>query len=609
MLNAGFVREGIHNGATQEFLFGGFLLVPALMRLDRDGEPVTLPPTSFQALVLLIENRDRIVTKRELLDKIWSDTTVEENTLNQSISALRKVLGDTRKEARFIATIPGVGYRFVMEVMERPRTAPAPPPEEATRKEGGTPFAKKPAAIALGLIVCIVASVAGWRAISKNDTAVLVLPLESIGSFADDSEYARKGLVTDVEAALARSPGLRVAAGVPAPVLKNGDVEEIARRVKASAVLRGQVRENAGALILTFELVNPATHRILWSDQFGAKRNELESAELRVVAGVDKALGLSGGAREPRKVDPAAHDLYLQGRGVALTRKSADLDRAIALFEKAAAIDPAYADAFTGIADAAGLQAVNGPAPAGVLEKARTAALRAVELDGDSAAAHDALGLVYYAEWNWAEARRELKQALRLNLYDSTAHHRLALVDYAFGDYREAEAELKTAMEINPYAAVHAFTLAELYISARKYDDAIRIGELIIKEFSDSSYPHFLEMQAYRAMGNGPAALNQMRTVSRTEETPSLKAMLAIDEGRPGDARRLLAEMGTDDMYWATVCAELGDRTRMLAILQHLLEARNVIVLAMKDDPVFDSYRKDREFSQLIGRLRLPGAH
>jgi DNA-binding winged helix-turn-helix (wHTH) protein/TolB-like protein/tetratricopeptide (TPR) repeat protein len=601
MLNAGAGTEGI-----REFVFGEFVLVPALMRLDRNGKSLNFPPTAFHALVLLVENRDRVVTKRELLDKIWADTTVEDNTLNQSISTLRKILGDTRKEARFIATIPGAGYRFVMEVMERPRTTRVAPTVAPSEKTISAPSAKQLAAVALVLIFSIVTGMASWKAMSKTGAAVLVLPLESIGPFDADSEYVRKGLVMEVEAALSRSPGLRVAAGVPASVLKDGDVREIAKRVRANAVLRGQVRENSGVLILTMELVNPATQRILWSDQFGVKRNELGSAESRIVWGASKALGLGGVAREPRKVDPVAHDLYLQGQWAAMTRQYPDLDRAIALFEKAAAIDPTYSDAYIGIAEAAGQEAAEGPAPADVLKKARRSALRAIELDGNSAAAHDAVGLVYYDEWNWADARQEIKQALRLNPYDSIAYHHLALVDYAFSDYTAVEDELKTALEINPYATAHAYSLAEAYISARKYADAIRTSESISKQFPTSSYAHFLEMQAYRAMNNRSAALSHLRSASELDALPALKAMLAIDEGRLGDARNMVAELAKDDMFWASVCAQLGDRDRLLAILRHLIEARNVIVLSIKDDPIFDPYRHDREFEELIAGLRLP---
>jgi DNA-binding winged helix-turn-helix (wHTH) protein len=92
---------------AREFVFGEFVLIPALMRLDRDGQPVSLSTAAFHALQILIENRDRVVTKRELLDRVWAGTVVEENSLNQCISALRKIFGDTRREARFIATVPG----------------------------------------------------------------------------------------------------------------------------------------------------------------------------------------------------------------------------------------------------------------------------------------------------------------------------------------------------------------------------------------------------------------------------------------------------------------------------------------------------------------------
>src|SRR5580698_8817726 len=107
--------------ATREFVFAEFVLIPALMRLDRDGHPVPLSSAALHTLQILIENRDRVVTKRELLDLVWAGTVVEENSLNQCISSLRKIFGDTRKEARFIATVPGAGYRFVMEVTERER--------------------------------------------------------------------------------------------------------------------------------------------------------------------------------------------------------------------------------------------------------------------------------------------------------------------------------------------------------------------------------------------------------------------------------------------------------------------------------------------------------
>ena len=595
----------------REFAFSGFVLTPALMRLDQDGQPIALPNGAFNVLLILIENRDRVVTKRELLDRVWAGTTVEENNLQQCISALRKALGDTRKEARFIITVPGSGYRFVMEVLERERKPAGatseddPIPMPAPRQRFGL-LKRHRLALGIALGACLLVGATGWHAILRTDTAVLVLPIESFGSPGGDSDYVRKGVATEIEAALARTPGLNVAMGVPDSVIKTTDVREVARRVNAHVVLRGQVRESGDWLAFTFELVNPVTTRILWSDQFGVKREELAGAESRVVSGILKTLEPGRAAPELRKVNPAAHELYLRGRLLASTRQTADLENSIQFYRRALEIDPDYADAYTGIADAAGLRAANGAAPPGVLETARTAGVRAVELDPGSAPAHAALGLVYYADWNWAEARRELQQALQLNPNYSITHHRLALLHYVFNDYNAAESELKLAQEINPYVFAHAFTLAEMYIGARRYAAAIRTSETVLQGVPDNFYPHFLEMQAYQGMGNRAAAVKELRLGIRPGGDPPLDAMLAILEGRIADAERLAAEHGSGEIVWASVYAQLGDSERMEAVLRKLIDNRDVIVVAIKDDPVFDRYRPERAFRDLISRLHLP---
>ena len=100
------------------YQFGRFSLDPVKRRLMRDGEVVKLTPKAFETLLALVEQRGKTIEKDELLNKVWAGTVVEENNLNQSITALRKSLGDSREKSEYIATIPGVGYRFVAEVTE-----------------------------------------------------------------------------------------------------------------------------------------------------------------------------------------------------------------------------------------------------------------------------------------------------------------------------------------------------------------------------------------------------------------------------------------------------------------------------------------------------------
>ena len=106
--------------------FGPFRLDAVRRRLMRDGEPVQLTPKAFETLLALVQQSGRTVEKEDLMRRVWPGSVVEENNLNQNITALRKCLGDSRQESRYIATIPGLGYRFVAEVksVAEARTAP-----------------------------------------------------------------------------------------------------------------------------------------------------------------------------------------------------------------------------------------------------------------------------------------------------------------------------------------------------------------------------------------------------------------------------------------------------------------------------------------------------
>src|SRR5687767_14343310 len=114
--------------------FGSFRLDPLKRRLSRDGEPLRLTPKAFDLLLVLVEERGRTVEKDELLEKVWAGTVVEENNLNQNITALRKSLGDSRQDSQYIATVPGVGYRFVAEVkkVDADVSVAAPTPVKVT---------------------------------------------------------------------------------------------------------------------------------------------------------------------------------------------------------------------------------------------------------------------------------------------------------------------------------------------------------------------------------------------------------------------------------------------------------------------------------------------
>jgi tetratricopeptide (TPR) repeat protein len=180
------------------------------------------------------------------------------------------------------------------------------------------------------------------------------------------------------------------------------------------------------------------------------------------------------------------------------------------------------------------------------------------------------------------------------------------MVHYVFNAYAEAEKELNLAYELNPYADAHAFTLAEVYLAARRYDDTIRVAELLLRTPVPQPYAHFLKFQAYRAKGNPAAAEQEAKLGAQLDHQRVWEAIVPLAEGRMADARQIAVKYGTDDTTWISIFAGLGERERMYSALSRLLANRNVIVLAIKDDPVFDAYRSEPEFRELISRLHLP---
>jgi DNA-binding winged helix-turn-helix (wHTH) protein len=182
-------------------------------RLLRDGEVVRLTPKAFETLLALVQERGKTIEKDELLNKVWAGVAVEENNLNQSITALRKSLGDSRQDSRYIATVPGVGYRFVADVQEvngdeNGSAVPATTPKAKTRT--------KERALVYGMLVVVplvVAAVIYFLVAREKPvtgvSSIMVLPLENL-SGDSSQEYFADGVTDALIGDLAKIGSLHV---------------------------------------------------------------------------------------------------------------------------------------------------------------------------------------------------------------------------------------------------------------------------------------------------------------------------------------------------------------------------------------------------------------
>ena len=227
--------------------FGPFRLDPLKRRLTRDGEPVRVTPKAFDLLLVLVEARGRTIEKSELFEKVWAGTVVEENNLNQNITALRKSLGDSRQESQYIATIPGLGYRFVADVtkVEDDLTSTR---EEAKEEPAlvERPAARQTRAFRYALLILVPLVVAALvYAFYKREkprspaiSSIMVLPLENLSGDPAE-EYFADGMTDALIGDLARIGGLHVISRTSSMHYKRTkkSLSEIAREIKVDAVV------------------------------------------------------------------------------------------------------------------------------------------------------------------------------------------------------------------------------------------------------------------------------------------------------------------------------------------------------------------------------------
>jgi TolB-like protein/DNA-binding winged helix-turn-helix (wHTH) protein len=331
---------GFRVDATQRVLFAA------------DGTRVALSSRAFDLLLYFVRHPGQLLDKNRLMAAVWPNTIVEENNLNQSIGALRKALGESAGEHRFLVNEPGRGYRFVAPVRVPGESAPRPLSHESRRRW--------PLAVGLVLLVAV-GALAWWsrapapNAIPKIDRSIAVLPFEN-RSTARENEYLALGIQDEILTLLTRVGDLRVisrnstqryagsAAGAP----------QIGRELGVAYLLAGSVQREGDRVRVNVTLLDAAGDQHLWAATYDRGADEVFAVESEVAQGVAQALQARLTAEEhavitqPPSANPAAYNAYLRARAFAerTTRTEAEIRAAISAFEEAVRLDPDFAIAW-----------------------------------------------------------------------------------------------------------------------------------------------------------------------------------------------------------------------------------------------------------------------
>lgn len=623
----------------QIYEFGEFHLEVAERQLLRNGQPILLAPKVFDTLVVLVENAGRLLSKDELMQKLWPNTFVEEVSLAQNISQLRKALGDPAGEGQIIQTVAKRGYRFVAPVrmgsegpLSKVAELAAPPEEEQAATFAKVPRRpKRPLWTIAGVLAfagLIVVAVFFLQRVHHTNAvhpiqSIAVLPLANLSN-DPEQEFFADGVTDDLITELARVRALRVISRTSVMQYKGTrkTLPEIARELKVDAIVEGTVSQRNGHVHITAQLVQASPEQHLWAETYERPLAEAPSVQSEIARAISEAVRASmtpaeqARIRRSRLTNADANLLYLKGRYFWSKRSPDGVKEGEKYFQQAIARDHDFAQAYVGLADAYIFEGGWGMEPATVvLPRAEAAAQQALVLDPENAEAHAALGLIAMNyDWDWSKAEREYKLALALNPNDAIAHHWYAEYLGAQGRIDESLAELQRAEALDPLSIAIGTDRGKILYFGRRYDEAIA--------------------QLRRTLQLDPSFVNTYGWLARAYAQKGMEreAQAALDD--------FLRAGGDSQDYWMTVSITKGiegrgseiqkimntiDRTALAAnpgrMLQMQIAMRNTgevftwmekcyathstSLTSLKVNPDYDSLRGDARFARYLERVGL----
>jgi TolB-like protein/cytochrome c-type biogenesis protein CcmH/NrfG len=487
------------------YQFEDFVLDPERRELRRSGALVSLEPQVFDLLLYLVRNRERVVTRDNLLDAIWNGRVVSESTLTSRINAARRAVNDTGEQQRLIRTIARKGVRFVGEVTEvteatKPAGAAAPTP-------AGLPLPDRP--------------------------AIAVLPFTNM-SGEDGQDYFSDGMSEDIITALSKLRWFFVIARNSSFIYKGRTVHlrQIAEELGVRYVVEGSVRKDGDRVRITAQLNDTATGSHLWAERYDRQLADVFAVQdeitERIVAAIEPQLyaaeSFRAGRKPPGSMD--AWDLLMRALSHYWRVTRQDHVVAQALLEKAIALDPNYGKALgllgTSYMFTAHMGWMEMAAAMPVAERAARAAIRA---DDEDAWAHNALGHVDLFARRFEDSLAEFETALRLNPNFALAQGYYGLALSYCGRWQDADEAARRAIRFSPrdpYAPVYFGIAAYARFLGGDDEEAIRLAQEALRQRSDFVGAHRVLTAAAGMAGHGEMASAALKELRRAQPNVSL---------------------------------------------------------------------------------------
>ena len=491
---------------------------------------------------------------------------------------------------------------------------------------------RKMATVIVGLaLVLLVVGFVGYRYIGSGGdpeqvNSIAVLPFEN-RSGTVETDYLSDGLTDSLIYRFSQLPNLRVSPTSSVMRYKgsNSDLSAIANELDVDSVLSGRLLQLGDSLNISVQLIDARTKKLIWAEQYDRKMTDLLATQREIATTLTQKMRLRLAADEKgitKKYTSSneAYQLYLKGRYHWSRRTKDDILKAIDSYKQAIDLDPNFALAYAGVAEAYNSMGKNPElSPRDCIPLAKAAAVRALEIDPTLAEAHSALGdsLAIY-EHDWTESERHFKKAFELDPNISYIH----LVyggSYlpAAGKADESVSECERAVELEPVSLINNAVLASAYINARQYDKAVAQARKAYE--LDPNFPlarHWLGM-AYVAKGQYDESIAVGRQIQAGSPYGWMSVVVLghayAKMGNRAEAEQQISELRdlaktryVRPYYLASIYAALGDKDKAFAELERSFDEHDCYFSRAPVDPFMDPLRKDPRFKSLMKRMNLP---
>ncbi|MBT8053815.1 MAG: hypothetical protein HKN57_08315 [Xanthomonadales bacterium] len=565
------------------FQFGSFVLEGRLQRLLLDGQIVSLKPKAYDLLCKLLAEPDRVLSKDELLDYLWPRQEVGEANLTQTIYELRQALGETARDASWIETVPRRGYRFKGTVSELTGSIPSSAPNSIAV----LPFRA-------------LTSQPEMRDLGLGITDAVILSLSSTGRLVVRSLSAVLPYADSVQDSLA-----------------------IGRLLEVDTVLEGTLQQYGDRVRMSARLLACPDRVDLWAGKLETSTRDLFAIQDQIAQQTSDAVTecLSNEVRAPRHKAYGSHSeaypLYLKARYCWQRWVPEASRQALQYLDAAITLDPKHAPSHAWQSAAWSTLAILGEvAPSDAAKKARRAAQRAIELEGEYSEGHEMLGAVQlFFDWDLSAAARSFDIAIELNPASANARH-LRAISLALGGHDQAAlAEMERALSADPSSVIANCDMGMIHYWGRRFSEAKRWFDTTLEQ--DPDFAHARSGLAFTLLelGEEDVAVREIRIASgnRGRNAPGELAYVLGRAGHTAEAGSLLTKQlasGRDQPVdpYQRVLAHLGleDYEGAFGWLDQALEHRSRDLVLLGVSPIADPMRSSARFKDFMKRAVLP---